>query len=642
MTFLKTVKAKVLIFVWGVTIFGMTALGVTLTLGERATLLDKIAAQKGILASVLGFDMVRIYKSVDMQRQVFPNGKLDRLVSTEMPNVVGHEVVDAASEKAFGLASILEWNSAERTFVRISTSARETSGQRAVGGQLSDVETVEALRNGQSANTQSSIGGISFLTAVVPIVATNGVTVGALEVGIPSAEITEKLWTETRISILTIATMMALSGIVLLLAIPRALRPIGEINLAMESIAKGDFTAEVPHTDMKDKVGEIARGLEGFAVELSAANKARDEQSRTQQEAIDASKRTTDVQTRVVADLSNALSRLANGDLDTRIENSPVDPFPEEYEGLRDSFNGAVAKLDQTMQDVLSASSSLQSGAHEIDQAAHDLSSRAEAQASTLEASAAALSQLSVSVSQSSERVSQAEQAGQEARAQAEIGSEVMREAIDAMEKIADGSEQVTQIIRVIDDISFQTNLLALNAGVEAARAGDAGKGFAVVASEVRALAQRTSSSAREIKSLIDESNAQISQGKDLVSVTGERLVEILGQSNEMEAVLKDAAIAAKEQAVALDEITSSINQLDSVTQHNAAMAEETNAAATALNKTAEDMMKSLGQFSGNSRSSSVLAFRRGTPQPSPSSGNWALDAEAELDANSGQAFSGF
>jgi methyl-accepting chemotaxis protein len=183
------------------------------------------------------------------------------------------------------------------------------------------------------------------------------------------------------------------------------------------------------------------------------------------------------------------------------------------------------------------------------------------------------------------------------ADADAKKSSTVVREAVGAMDAIAKSAGQISQIIGVIDEIAFQTNLLALNAGVEAARAGDAGRGFSVVASEVRALAQRSAAADKEIKALISASTTQVEHGVRFVGETGKSLERMMAQVVEINAVVGEIAAGAKEQAIGLAEVNTAINQMDQMTQRNAAMVEESTAATHTLSQETAQLSDLIGQF---------------------------------------------
>ena len=201
------------------------------------------------------------------------------------------------------------------------------------------------------------------------------------------------------------------------------------------------------------------------------------------------------------------------------------------------------------------------------------------------------------------EGAGQASKAASAARVDAERSGQVVQEAVEAMSQIESSSKQIGQIIGVIDEIAFQTNLLALNAGVEAARAGDAGRGFAVVAQEVRALAQRSADAAREIKTLISNSNDHVDQGVKLVGETGEALGDIVGKVAQIDSLINEIARSSNEQASGLNQVNAAVNQMDQVTQRNAAMVEQTNAAAATLRRDADDLGTMISRFTtGNER----------------------------------------
>ena len=309
-------------------------------------------------------------------------------------------------------------------------------------------------------------------------------------------------------------------------------------------------------------------------------------------------------QAKVVEALSVGLHQLSEGNLTTEI----TDVFNPDYEQLRNDFNGAVGTLREAMLRVADNAESIRGEASDISNAADDLSRRTERQAATLEETAAALDELTVSVRSAADGAEQANQVVADARENAESSGIVVREAVEAMGEIQSSSSQISRIISVIDDIAFQTNLLALNAGVEAARAGEAGRGFAVVASEVRALAQRSSDAAREINDLISASGQHVKRGVDLVGRAGEALGEIFESVTNISTHVSEIAISSNEQSTGLAEINTAVNQLDQVTQQNAAMFEETTAASHALTREAETLSETMSRFQTGSQENNVVA----------------------------------
>ena len=317
-------------------------------------------------------------------------------------------------------------------------------------------------------------------------------------------------------------------------------------------------------------------------------------------------------QARLVDALGTALAKLSSGDLTAQVH----EPMEGAHARIRDDYNGAVDSLRQTVSQVLEATSGLRSGSEEISDAASNLSRRTEQQAASLEETAAALDEITATVKKSAEGARQASAAAAGARAEADQSEAVVRQAVAAMDGIRKSSGQISEIIGVIDEIAFQTNLLALNAGVEAARAGDAGRGFAVVASEVRALAQRSADAAKEIKSLISHSTQEVAQGVKLVDQAGATLQAIAVKVAEMDGLVAEIASAAQEQATGLGEVNVAVNQMDQITQQNAAMVEETTAAAVTLKTEADHLANLVGRF----RTGEAAAAGQARPRPEASS----------------------
>ncbi|TKT57063.1 PAS domain S-box protein [Rhizobiaceae bacterium LC148] len=303
----------------------------------------------------------------------------------------------------------------------------------------------------------------------------------------------------------------------------------------------------------------------------------------------------TDVTPRMSAidELGNGLQDLAEGKLAQKLER----PFVPSMEKTRHDFNAVAAKLRDAMQTVAENASAIAAASGEIRDASDELARRTEQQAASLEETAAALDQITTTVADASRRADEAGRLVTHTKENAEQSGLVVRDAITAMDQIAQSSREITNIISVIDEIAFQTNLLALNAGVEAARAGEAGKGFAVVAQEVRELAQRSASAAKEIKTLINTSSQLVSNGVDLVGQTGTALREIVGQVAEIHGNVAAIVEASREQSTGLKEINHAVNLMDQATQQNAAMVEETTAASHSLAGEAESLRKLLAQF---------------------------------------------
>jgi methyl-accepting chemotaxis protein/methyl-accepting chemotaxis protein-1 (serine sensor receptor) len=373
-------------------------------------------------------------------------------------------------------------------------------------------------------------------------------------------------------------------------------RPLGALIASVDQITAGALDQTIPFGTRSDEMGAMSRALDVFrqnAVQLRAAERAGEEEAREQRE--------------VVKALAEGLNRLAEGDLTAAIPGA----FDPRYEKLRQDFNATVASLRGSMAALEAAGEEIGTEAGAIEHAVSDLSRRTEDQASTLQETSAAFGRITESVRDTARSADEANGIAAETRADAHRSGIVVTEAVSSMDAILDSSRRISQIIGVIDDIAFQTNLLALNAGVEAARAGEAGRGFAVVASEVRALAQRAAEAARQVKELINESADHVAKGVERVGAAGQSLSAIVGKVEQVASLISGIASGAKEQYANLAEVTSSVARMDTVTQQNAAMAEETTAAAGSLVENGRELRDLIRKFETGSGPMAVAAGRR-------------------------------
>ena len=416
----------------------------------------------------------------------------------------------------------------------------------------------------------------------------------------------------------------AVSLIIVLLMNRLVVTPVARLTNTMSNLANGEAVQEVPGLKRTDEIGEMSRATETFRImgEEKARLEAEAEAARIGADAHRAEvERLSRAKSEdlVVQALAQSLGRMAQGDLTCEITSE----FPPQYEQIKMDFNAALEGLAESMQLISSATGAIQGGSEEIAHATDDLCKRTEQQAASLEETAAALDEITATVKRSAEGAKQAAAAASGATLDAEQSGTIVSDAVQAMGEIRNGSNQISQIIGVIDEIAFQTNLLALNAGVEAARAGDAGRGFAVVAQEVRALAQRSADAAKEIKALISSSSAQVERGVKLVDDTGQALVGIAGKVTEIDTLIREISQSSQEQATALAQVNTAINQMDQITQQNAAMVEEATAAASNLQGETRDLAKTVGRFrivkGDSSHSAPQLANpRRHAPAPNP------------------------
>jgi methyl-accepting chemotaxis protein len=424
----------------------------------------------------------------------------------------------------------------------------------------------------------------------------------------------------------TIALLILLAGVLIARSIAK---PMVQLNRTMLRVADGEYSLVVEGTKRRDEIGAMAKAVEVFRengakvaqmTEAEAARIVSDQQARARMmaelqksfgEVVDAAiagdfSRRVDAEfpdaelnalagsvnnlvatvDRGLTETGEVIAALADADLTKRMQG--------DYEGafarLKNDTNAMADKLSDIVGQLKETSRGLKTATGEILSGANDLSERTTKQAATIEETSAAMEQLASTVLKNADRAKEASGVAGRVTVTAEEGGKVMGEANSAMERITQSSGKISNIIGLIDDIAFQTNLLALNASVEAARAGDAGKGFAVVAVEVRRLAQSAASASSDVKKLIEQSGAEVSTGSKLVADAANRLHLMLEAARSSSMLMDGIARDSREQASAIEEVTTAVRQLDEMTQHNAALVEETNAAIEQTEAQANDL----------------------------------------------------
>lgn len=291
-------------------------------------------------------------------------------------------------------------------------------------------------------------------------------------------------------------------------------------------------------------------------------------------------------------DLANAM---AEGKLNNEIDITCRDEFGDMLRALR----AMEAKFSHVVMSVRNNAESVNVAADEIVLGTDDLSRRTQEQAASIEQTAASMDEITSTVRQNADNASEADKLVHDVSQQANAGGEIAGQAVKAMEGINASSRKIAGIVGLIDEIAFQTNLLALNASVEAARAGEQGRGFAVVANEVRNLAGRSADAAKDIKKLVEESISQVDNGSNLVNRAGKSLEDIVNGVQRVTVLMGEIATASREQSQGIEQVNTAVSQMDSVTQQNASLVEESSAAGRSLQDQAAALLKEVSFFRG-------------------------------------------
>ncbi|MBO3758226.1 methyl-accepting chemotaxis protein [Ciceribacter sp. L1K22] len=565
--------------------------------GRRKTIVNAISSGKLVAGTEPGRTAVSMFASAPVIRDGTVVGVVD--AGTSLTN----DYFKPLAEKIEGEIGV---------YVMVEGKLTQQASTYGEKPMLSE-DDLKAAFDGQPERRMMSEAGRHFVVEAAPFENFSGARIGVIVIASDVTPIVEgsssAVWTTV-----TVSAVVAILGALGFLLFARSLAgAISRMTATMSRLAANDMSVEVSGADRPDELGAMAKALQVFKDNaqktLELENMTAEQRAQVEAErrrASDLEHARAEAMAKATSTLANGLSHLASGDLSFQIDQ----PLPEDFESLRNDFNRAVSQLRETLSAVSVSAGAIDGGTREISQSADDLSKRTEQQAASLEETAAALDQITVNVTNSSKRAEEARTVAIQANESARKSGSVVASAVDAMGKIEQSSGQISNIIGVIDDIAFQTNLLALNAGVEAARAGEAGKGFAVVAQEVRELAQRSAKAAKEIKDLIRNSSEEVESGVRLVSETGQVLKTIEDYIVTINQHMDSIATSAREQSVGLSEVNTAVNQMDQVTQQNAAMVEEANAASATLASEANRLRDLINRFQLGQVASGAGALR--------------------------------
>lgn len=501
------------------------------------------------------------------------------------------DVVDHIKTLVGGTATIF------RGDVRTTTNVLKPDGSRAVGTPLAAGPAYDAvLRDGKPYRGRTKILGVPYFAAYDPIKNDQGKTIGVLYVGVPTADFLADVSRAENIIAIVGFVVTMITALFTLLVSKAMFRPLTGIRLAMERLGSGDLSIDVPGSARHDEIGSMATVVTGFRDAARTLEITRAGLERAESE-----------QRHVVDVLSTNLASVAGGDLTAEIR----EEFPTAFVALKSNFNSALANLRSLIGGVTQTAMHIQSGSGEIAQASEDLARRTETNAASLEETSAALVQmegrLKSSAAASVSTVARADQA----MSAVDSGRNTAASAMKAMNRVSTCAKGIDSVIEGVDKIAFQTRVLAMNAAVEAGRAGDAGRGFAVVADLVSALAMRAEEEAKRAREQLTVTQGEIIVAVDAVSKVDQALTTISGDVGEVNSLLSSMASDNQAQSSAISEIAAAVAMMDRATQQNAAMVEETSAAARTLSSEVSAMADEARRF----KTDGMATRRASTPR---------------------------
>ncbi|WP_422057401.1 methyl-accepting chemotaxis protein [Sphingomonas sp.] len=488
---------------------------------------------------------------------------------------------------------------------RIATNVIKEDGNRAVGTKLAPGPVFDAvLRDGKPYRGEAEILGKDYYTAYDPIRDASGKTIGILYVGIPVEDVRG-----SASGLVQILEEIGLAALLIGCAVQfwicrRLFAPITTMIASMRRLADGDTRSEIRGAERGDEIGEMARAL-AVLQEASAARAAAEAEIARNKDALD----------KVVRALGDGLKRVAQGKLTQGIETE----FDPQYAALRTDFNDAVVALRGLVGTVVDSTIAIKAGTGEISTAADDLARRSESNAASIEETTAAIAQINSRLEIMSRAAQDAVTRAEEARSVVESGRTTAEHAVATMSRVSESARGIDDVIEGLDKIAFQTRVLAMNAAVEAGRAGEAGRGFAVVADLVSALAMRAEEEAKRAREQLTLTQEEVAVAVDAVRSVDGALARIVETVSTVNGLVGTMSTDNSSQSAAMMQIASAIATMDQSTQQNAAMVEQTSAAARGLLAQVNTLADQASQFdAGQAARPASVSAPKPRPVPAP------------------------
>jgi methyl-accepting chemotaxis protein len=421
---------------------------------------------------------------------------------------------------------------------------------------------MQKMVNGESGNGVYKINGQWMYVAYMPVEGVEGWSIGVV---VSYNEVLSSFWVTLAVCLATLVFLIALTVLISIKMSNSIAKPVKDATERLEALSQGDLNSPVEIAKTKDETLVLTTALSETVNSLKS----------------------------YIGDIENVLSNISDGNLQVETGTNYVGDFAP----IKDSLENILYSLSEVFSDINTAASHVRAGAEQVASGASVLSESASTEASTMEELSAMISEISNNTKQNAKNAKKASALAKETFEQVDEGHKSMSKMLEAMQDINNSSEQISRIIKVIDDIAFQTNILALNAAVEAARAGAAGKGFAVVADEVRALAEKSAEAANDTSKLIEESISNVQTGTQLAGNTAGALDKIVEMVSQVEEFINRIAEASEGQASAVEQINSGMEQITDVIQRNSATAEESAAASQELTGQANLLKEKIDKF---------------------------------------------